>query len=81
MFSNSRCLDDAFFDVFRTLAGLGLDFIFRTTAEPSPGVLRQVFRDFVEIGHGVDAKDELHSLRVPAIQMLRLREVRVAAQT
>ena len=45
-----------------------------------PGVLRQIFREFIELGHGVDAKDKPHARGVPAVEVLGLREVGVAAQ-
>lgn len=73
-------LDDLLFDVFRSTATFGLDFVLRWASEPMSRVSRQIVRDFDEVGRGVRAKVEVHAITVPAVQVGGLGEVRIASQ-
>src|SRR6056297_1283791 len=72
--------DNVLLDVPRTTSRLGLYLITRFTDQIRPSVLRQLFGDFVQIGHRVEAEDEPHAVVVPPVQVRRLREVRVTPQ-
>ena len=54
--------------------------IFGPALQLFPGVFRQLFQDFVEVRHGVDAEDEPYAVVIPGVEFLALRKVGVAPQ-
>ena len=73
-------LDNLLFDFCGASARFGFHLVPWLAVELFPRVLRQFFGNFIKLGHRVDSKNELHIVIVPAIQMRRLRKVRVASQ-
>ena len=73
--------NDSLFDVLGTLTWFGANFILGRPVQGLPKALRQAVGEGDQIGHGVDPEDKTHlGSVVPAIQVLRLAEVRVAPQ-
>ena len=63
------------------MARLRLHLVLRRTFQLLPGGFGQVLHDFIQVRHGVDAEDKPHVPGVvPTVQVLRLREIRVASQ-
>ena len=72
--------DDPLLDILRPPAGLGFDRLARPAFQTLPSTGGEIFRHFIQVGHGVDTEDELHTVGIPAVQVRRLGEVGVAPQ-
>src|SRR5216683_2514245 len=72
---------DRFLDVLRSLPRWRLGRGALPTNQGPPDAFRQGIGQLLHVGLGVEAKEETHArVRVPAVQMLGLGEVGIAAQ-
>ncbi len=69
------------FDIVRLCTRLCLDVILRRANKASPGRFREVFGYPYQIRHRADTEDKPNIPLVPAVQIFRLAEVRIAAKS
>ena len=72
--------DDLVLDPLGTFPRWSLGRVLRRSLQRAPGRGGPILGEGLEVGHGVDAEQELHLFRVPGVEAMGLGEIRVAAE-
>jgi len=73
-------LHDPLLDIFGACSRFCFHIILRRTLKPIPGRVFQAFGNVNQIRHRVVPEHERHAFIIPAVEVLRLRKVTIAAK-